>query len=923
MKHRRKLLLHERVEVRQFEEGLRGSWHPAVVVDVSHLCRSVEYDKLLCEGSEAKLIESITVTKAVEGEYHRGHTPVHYRGNIRPQPLLSRPKYCKTRFKFGTCVDAFYRGAWWEGVIFDCNDDSMVRSVYFPDEGDELKFRVTSLRISQDWDEFLDSWKERCSWVLVDLSNQQGVDAQFIKMVWQRLQLNCGFGKMISEWTCGSHNLWNVYFMEVITQIALELSQLDPRNPECTVRKQGRKPKNTHLTDSHYCLNSDAQGKNPNNLNVDESSLNEKERAFPAEAKQKNHSLKMKSKLKKSKHPVGDRANELSSQAENSCWEKQLKAGASLNQNKCQKEQLRNLVINGHSSKNKDGNCVSLPPQTKKSLAFEYEQELERVRSLIVCDGVDDHSLICCQTREKENVNDVPVLQRNESLQDDCEVTTKNFVGKTKIKSSHLIPSKRRMKLRQPEQRKCNSAPGFSISSHRQRIYINKQDNLLMGQRVSRKFQQASAKIKSLHEAEGKENGFSQTKGHLKDIHSQKALPFTNSGNTVGFKDIVSCPRKQKRKRKRKRGYLGCYQNDTICMVCHFGGELILCDHCPSSYHLTCIDLKDVPEGKWFCPGCQCGLCCVRDACSDKRLFTEVCRQCTRQYHVDCLIKAGFLFPRNYPGETFCSQKCFELCAHLHQQLGISNSTSINGLSWKMIRSRKNYCSFRDKKWTDASSLLSRACDLLQACFQPVIEPHCKRDLVVDVMFNSVSKFKRLDFRGFYVLVLQNGDKLVSVATVRIHGQQVAEMPLVGTHSKYRRLGMCRLLLHELEKMLTQMGIQRLVVPAISESKEIWKTSFGFSEMSLPERLELLGYPFLVFQGTTLFHKVLSKSVTTKDTRDLARELEEPMKNNPEVSTDCQVRLGCERRFYGLQYKRKSKPEITGKENTNMYLNGN
>lgn len=203
----------------------------------------------MCEGSKAKLIESITITKAVEGEYHRGHTPVHYRGNIRPQPLLSKPKYCKTRFKFGTCVDAFDRGAWWEGVIFDCNDDSMVRSVYFPDEGDELKFRVTSLRISQDWDEFLDSWKERCSWVLVDLSNQQGVDAQFIKMVWPHLQLNCGFGKMISEWTCGSRNLWNVYFMEVITQIALELSQLDLRNPECTVRKQGRKPKNTHLTD--------------------------------------------------------------------------------------------------------------------------------------------------------------------------------------------------------------------------------------------------------------------------------------------------------------------------------------------------------------------------------------------------------------------------------------------------------------------------------------------------------------------------------------------------------------------------------------------------------------------------------------------------------------------------------------------------
>lgn len=35
----------------------------------------------------------------------------------------------------------------------------------------------------------------------------------------------------------------------------------------------------------------------------------------------------------------------------------------------------------------------------------------------------------------------------------------------------------------------------------------------------------------------------------------------------------------------------------------------------------------------------------------------------------------------------------------------------------------------------------------------------------------------------------------------RIHGQKVAEMPLVATRFKYRRKGMCRLLVDELEKV--------------------------------------------------------------------------------------------------------------------------
>lgn len=34
--------------------------------------------------------------------------------------------------------------------------------------------------------------------------------------------------------------------------------------------------------------------------------------------------------------------------------------------------------------------------------------------------------------------------------------------------------------------------------------------------------------------------------------------------------------------------------NDYVCSVCHYGGELILCDRCPSSFHKTCLGLEVV-----------------------------------------------------------------------------------------------------------------------------------------------------------------------------------------------------------------------------------------------------------------------------------------------------------------------------------------
>lgn len=123
----------------------------------------------------------------------------------------------------------------------------------------------------------------------------------------------------------------------------------------------------------------------------------------------------------------------------------------------------------------------------------------------------------------------------------------------------------------------------------------------------------------------------------------------------------------------------------------------------------------------------------------------------------------------------------------------------------------------------------------------------------------------------------------------------MAEVPLVATRFQYRRLGMCRILMDELEKvtcwmflrvsfllcsfleshflnfsllppnslfcqMLMELGVERLVLPAVPSVLNTWTTSFGFSKMTPSERLKFLDYTFLDFQGTIMCQKLLNKN---------------------------------------------------------------
>ncbi|KAI3983460.1 hypothetical protein MKX01_038880 [Papaver californicum] len=326
-------------------------------------------------------------------------------------------------------------------------------------------------------------------------------------------------------------------------------------------------------------------------------------------------------------------------------------------------------------------------------------------------------------------------------------------------------------------------------------------------------------------------------------------------------------------------------KNDYICTVCHCGGQLLLCDQCPASFHLNCLGLEDFPDGKWFCPSCGCGICGQQSELdsdsgeppAEKKILR--CDQCNHEYHAGCIRKrrSSKLDHNNLNSNWFCSIRCEKTFASLHKILRKSIPIAKEDLSWTILKhkndSRHPFAPSDIESVTECQSKLHVALCVMHECFESIKEPYMNRDLIEDVLFSKPSDLNRLDFQGFYTVLLEREDEIISVAAVRIHDEKVAEIPLVCTRAQYRKQGMCRILINVLEEKLRELEVERVVLPAMPQVLRTWTTSFGFSVLSISERLELLRYTFLEFQDTRMCQKILCSLSAAKPTNEVPRVL--------------------------------------------------
>ncbi|KAL2496471.1 Increased DNA methylation 1 [Forsythia ovata] len=322
-------------------------------------------------------------------------------------------------------------------------------------------------------------------------------------------------------------------------------------------------------------------------------------------------------------------------------------------------------------------------------------------------------------------------------------------------------------------------------------------------------------------------------------------------------------------------------QNDDSCGRCGDVGELICCDSCPSAFHQACLFEQELPEGSWYCPQCCCLIC--GDVVNDKDAlqsdssfkcsqceykYHETCMQCLQTDHETCMRGKGMKI--ELASDTwFCGEWCQEVYSCLRSRVGLINHLS-DGYSWTLLQCingeqkvHSDEC-FVDLK-AECNSKLAVAITIMEECFLPMVDPKTGINMIPQVIYNWGSELARLNYGGFYTVVLEKDDIVLSVASIRIHGVTVAELPLVATCSNYRRQGLCRRLINAIEEMLKSLKVKKLVVSAIPSLVETWTKGFGFEHLEDDERRSLSKINLMVFPGSVWLKKPLYQNTMDQD----------------------------------------------------------
>ncbi|XP_078179875.1 uncharacterized protein LOC144573958 isoform X2 [Carex rostrata] len=322
-------------------------------------------------------------------------------------------------------------------------------------------------------------------------------------------------------------------------------------------------------------------------------------------------------------------------------------------------------------------------------------------------------------------------------------------------------------------------------------------------------------------------------------------------GERKGFHEVEAC---------------GDDASDDTCGICGDGGDLICCDGCPSTFHMACLGIQVLPSGYWLCKNCSCKFC--KSTSSENQETHKscsvllACRQCGQKYHEGCIPEKDAVCTKSSSGQvsnSFCGLSCRKLYKQLQRLLGVRNEIE-GGYSWTLVR-RLDESSPRNlqrlSQVANCNSKIAVAFNVMDECFLPITDQRTGIDLIHNVIYNCGSNFSRLDFGGFYTFILERGDEIISAASVRIHGTNLAEMPFIGTRNMYRRQGMCWRLLTGIESALCSLNVKKLIIPAISELKSTWTNVFGFTHLDRTHRKEINYLNLLVFPGTGLLQKIL------------------------------------------------------------------
>ncbi|OEL25559.1 Increased DNA methylation 1 [Dichanthelium oligosanthes] len=364
---------------------------------------------------------------------------------------------------------------------------------------------------------------------------------------------------------------------------------------------------------------------------------------------------------------------------------------------------------------------------------------------------------------------------------------------------------------------------------------------------------------------------------------------FLGTGKSYSLCQLQAWSIEQKVRKERAKDTMSLQgdQNDDICGSCGDGGELICCDSCPASYHQSCLPCQDIPDGNWYCSICLCDIC--GEVINSKELRTSFpaleCLQCERQcnvtyhtppfhchlkslvYHAKCIAGKVLHNEKGGPDSFLCGRRCQQIYTSFHCRVGVPDHMD-DGFSCTVLHNNGD-----QKVRTAADIALMAECNMklmiglsiMEECFLPILDPRTGIDIIPSILYNWRSDFVHLDHKGFYTVVLENDDNIISVASIRLHGAIVAEMPLIATCTENRQQGMCRRLMDYIEEMLKSLKVEMLLLSAIPLLVDIWTSAFGFKEIDDSDKKKLSKVRLATVPGTVLLKKSLCERAGITD----------------------------------------------------------
>ncbi|KAA8526023.1 hypothetical protein F0562_007877 [Nyssa sinensis] len=284
--------------------------------------------------------------------------------------------------------------------------------------------------------------------------------------------------------------------------------------------------------------------------------------------------------------------------------------------------------------------------------------------------------------------------------------------------------------------------------------------------------------------------------------------------------------------------------HDDACIICADGGNLLCCDNCSSTYHQACMVHWECFRGR-------------------------------EPLVLDLNIKPFF---------PFCGQNCIEVNEKLEKIVGARNDLD-EGYTWTLLRRMDDgtgICVQDFYQKTECHAKLAVAWRVMEECFETIIDRHTKINMIQSVVYNCGSSFNRINFSGFYVAVLEKDDEIISAASLRIHGIQLAEMPFIATREIHRGKGMCRKLMTAIESALCYLKVENLVIPSISEKIGSWIEGYGFCIIEENMKKEIMCHNTLMFHDSLRLQKTLLPPCSAEPNNTAANEAMEVEAANEE-----------------------------------------